>query len=187
VGRVEGPTPLEPGDLLVGTGAARRPALPVIADRRHALGAQLVLAFEGDELALCLAEPGPLRARVALDGGKVGLEPGQILKPGEVEQASGGRVRQLIELQRERTWQPIEALELAETTIEWSFFIADAISPGESALTSPSRKRSCEGWNAVAMTPVSREPEAARAMISFMISPEAAPLVRKTYVEPVAH
>jgi hypothetical protein len=36
------------------------------------------------------------------------------------------------------------------------------------------------------MTTVS-EPEAARAMIMFMISPEAAPLVRKTYVEPVAH
>jgi hypothetical protein len=37
------------------------------------------------------------------------------------------------------------------------------------------------------MTTVSREPDAARAMIMFMISPEAAPLVRKTYVEPVAH
>jgi molybdate transport system substrate-binding protein len=40
--------------------------------------------------------------------------------------------------------------------------------------------------SSVAMTTVSREPEAARAMIRFMISPEAAPLVRKTYVEPVA-
>jgi molybdate transport system substrate-binding protein len=39
----------------------------------------------------------------------------------------------------------------------------------------------------VAMTTVSRAPEAARAMIRFMISPEAAPLVRKTYVEPAAH
>jgi len=37
------------------------------------------------------------------------------------------------------------------------------------------------------MTTVSSEPEAARAMITFMISPEAAPLVRKTYVEPAAH
>jgi ABC-type Fe3+ transport system substrate-binding protein len=37
------------------------------------------------------------------------------------------------------------------------------------------------------MTTVSREPEAARAMIMFMISPEAALLVRKNYVEPVAH
>jgi hypothetical protein len=37
------------------------------------------------------------------------------------------------------------------------------------------------------MTTVSREPDAARAMIMFMISPAAAPLVRKTYVEPVAH
>ncbi len=41
--------------------------------------------------------------------------------------------------------------------------------------------------SSVAMTTVSKEPEAARAMIAFMISPEAAPLVRKTYVEPVAH
>jgi molybdate transport system substrate-binding protein len=41
--------------------------------------------------------------------------------------------------------------------------------------------------SSVAMATVSREPEAARAMIRFMISPEAAPLVRKTYVEPVAH
>jgi molybdate transport system substrate-binding protein len=41
--------------------------------------------------------------------------------------------------------------------------------------------------SSVAMTTVSREPQAARAMIKFMISPEAAPLVRKTYVEPVAH
>jgi molybdate transport system substrate-binding protein len=31
----------------------------------------------------------------------------------------------------------------------------------------------------------SKEPEAARAMIRFMISPEAAPLLRKTYAEPV--
>jgi ABC-type Fe3+ transport system substrate-binding protein len=37
------------------------------------------------------------------------------------------------------------------------------------------------------MTTVSREPEAARALIKFMISPEAAPLVRKTHVEPAAH
>jgi molybdate transport system substrate-binding protein len=40
--------------------------------------------------------------------------------------------------------------------------------------------------SSVAITTVSREPDAARAMIMFMISPEAAPLVRKTYVEPVA-
>ena len=33
--------------------------------------------------------------------------------------------------------------------------------------------------SSVAMTTVSREPEAAGAMITFMISPEAAPLVRK--------
>jgi molybdate transport system substrate-binding protein len=41
--------------------------------------------------------------------------------------------------------------------------------------------------SSVAMTTVSKEPEAARALIRFMISPEAAPLVRKTHVEPVAH
>jgi molybdate transport system substrate-binding protein len=40
--------------------------------------------------------------------------------------------------------------------------------------------------SSVAMTTVSREPDAAHAMIMFMISPAAAPLVRKTYVEPVA-
>ena len=31
---------------------------------------------------------------------------------------------------------------------------------------------------------ISKEPDAAREMIKFMISPEAAPLLRKTYVEP---
>jgi ABC-type Fe3+ transport system substrate-binding protein len=31
---------------------------------------------------------------------------------------------------------------------------------------------------------VSKEPAAARAMIAFMTSPEAGPLLRKTYVEP---
>jgi molybdate transport system substrate-binding protein len=36
----------------------------------------------------------------------------------------------------------------------------------------------------VAVMTVSKEPEAARAMIAFMISPEAGPLLRKTYVEP---
>ena len=36
----------------------------------------------------------------------------------------------------------------------------------------------------VAVMTVSKEPEAARAMIKFMISPEAAPLLRKTHVEP---
>jgi hypothetical protein len=30
----------------------------------------------------------------------------------------------------------------------------------------------------------SRQPDAARAMIAFMISPPAAPLLRKTHVEP---
>ncbi len=36
----------------------------------------------------------------------------------------------------------------------------------------------------VALSTNSKQPEAARAMIRFMISPEAAPLLRKTYVEP---
>jgi len=36
----------------------------------------------------------------------------------------------------------------------------------------------------VALLMGSKEPEAARAMIAFMVSPAAAPLLRKTYVEP---
>ena len=39
--------------------------------------------------------------------------------------------------------------------------------------------------SSVAVMAASKEPEAARAMIKFMTSPEAAPLLRKTYVEPV--
>jgi molybdate transport system substrate-binding protein len=38
--------------------------------------------------------------------------------------------------------------------------------------------------SSVALLKVSKEPDAARAMIRFMVSPEAAPLLRKTYVEP---
>ena len=38
--------------------------------------------------------------------------------------------------------------------------------------------------SSVALLAVSKEPDAARAMIKFMISPEAAPLLRKTFVEP---
>jgi molybdate transport system substrate-binding protein len=38
--------------------------------------------------------------------------------------------------------------------------------------------------SSVALLTVSKEPEAARAMIRFMVSPQAAPLLRKTYVEP---
>ena len=38
--------------------------------------------------------------------------------------------------------------------------------------------------SSVALLTVSKEPEAARAMIRFMVSPEAAPLLRKTYAEP---
>jgi molybdate transport system substrate-binding protein len=38
--------------------------------------------------------------------------------------------------------------------------------------------------SSVALVAVSKEPDAARAMIRFMISPEAAPLLRKTHVEP---
>ncbi|MBI2189812.1 MAG: substrate-binding domain-containing protein [Acidobacteria bacterium] len=40
--------------------------------------------------------------------------------------------------------------------------------------------------SSVALLTVSKQPEAARAMIRFMISPEAAPLLRKTHVEPAA-
>ena len=36
----------------------------------------------------------------------------------------------------------------------------------------------------VALMTVSKQPEAARAMIAFMVSPEAVPLLRKTFVEP---
>jgi molybdate transport system substrate-binding protein len=38
--------------------------------------------------------------------------------------------------------------------------------------------------SSVALLTVSKEPDTARAMIAFMISPEAAPLLRKTLVEP---
>ena len=38
--------------------------------------------------------------------------------------------------------------------------------------------------SSVALMAGSKEPDAARAMIRFMISPEAAPLLRKTHVEP---
>jgi len=38
--------------------------------------------------------------------------------------------------------------------------------------------------SSVAVLTASKEPDAARAMIRFMISPEAAPLLRKTHVEP---
>jgi molybdate transport system substrate-binding protein len=38
--------------------------------------------------------------------------------------------------------------------------------------------------SSAALLAVSKEQDAARAMIKFMISPEAAPLLRKTYVEP---
>ena len=39
--------------------------------------------------------------------------------------------------------------------------------------------------SSVAVMAASKEPDTARAMIKFMTSPEAAPLLRKTYVEPV--
>jgi molybdate transport system substrate-binding protein len=38
--------------------------------------------------------------------------------------------------------------------------------------------------SSVALLTVSKQPDAARAMIKFMISPEATPLLRKTHVEP---
>ena len=38
--------------------------------------------------------------------------------------------------------------------------------------------------SSVGLLATSKEPAAARAMITFMASPEAAPLLRKTHVEP---
>jgi len=38
--------------------------------------------------------------------------------------------------------------------------------------------------SSVALLTSSKEPDAARAMIKFMVSAEAAPLLRKTHVEP---
>ena len=38
--------------------------------------------------------------------------------------------------------------------------------------------------SSVALLTTSKAPEAARAMIRFMVSPQAAPLLRKTHVEP---
>jgi ABC-type Fe3+ transport system substrate-binding protein len=38
--------------------------------------------------------------------------------------------------------------------------------------------------SSVALLTTSKEPDAARAMIRFMVSKEAAPLLRKTHVEP---
>ena len=40
--------------------------------------------------------------------------------------------------------------------------------------------------SSVALMSASKQPEAARALIAFMTSPEAAPLLRKTFVEPAA-
>jgi molybdate transport system substrate-binding protein len=39
--------------------------------------------------------------------------------------------------------------------------------------------------SSVALLTISKEPDVARQMIRFMVSPEAAPLLRKTHVEPV--
>ena len=38
--------------------------------------------------------------------------------------------------------------------------------------------------SSVALLKVSKQPDAARAMMAFMISPEAGPILRKTHVEP---
>jgi len=38
--------------------------------------------------------------------------------------------------------------------------------------------------SSVALLTISKEPDAARALIRFMSSPEAAPILRKTHVEP---
>jgi molybdate transport system substrate-binding protein len=53
----------------------------------------------------------------------------------------------------------------------------DYVGPLPGALNKPCQSN-------VAVMTVSKEPEAARAMIRFMVSPEAAPLLRKTHVEP---
>jgi molybdate transport system substrate-binding protein len=53
----------------------------------------------------------------------------------------------------------------------------DYVGPVPAALNKP-----CE--SDVGLVANSRQPDAARAMIEFMISPEAAPLIRKTHAEP---
>lgn len=53
----------------------------------------------------------------------------------------------------------------------------DYVGPVPGALNKPCRSD-------VALLTASKEPAAARAMIAFMISPAAAPLLRKTHVEP---
>ena len=53
----------------------------------------------------------------------------------------------------------------------------DFVAPLPGALNKP-----CA--SSVALLKVSKQPEAARAMIAFMISPEAGPILRKTHVEP---
>jgi molybdate transport system substrate-binding protein len=53
----------------------------------------------------------------------------------------------------------------------------DFVAPLPAAINKP-----CQ--SDVAVLRVSKEPQAARAMIAFMISPQAAPLLRKTHVEP---
>ena len=46
------------------------------------------------------------------------------------------------------------------------------------------RRRTSRARTASALLTVSKEQDAARAMIKFMISPEAAPLLRKVHEEP---
>jgi molybdate transport system substrate-binding protein len=53
----------------------------------------------------------------------------------------------------------------------------DYVGPPPGALNKP-----CP--SSVALLTASKQPDAARAMIKFIVSPEAAPLLRKTYVEP---
>jgi molybdate transport system substrate-binding protein len=55
----------------------------------------------------------------------------------------------------------------------------DYVGPLPGSLNKPSP-------SSVVLLKVSKQPDAARAMIRFMVSPEAAPLLRKTHVEPAA-
>ncbi len=54
----------------------------------------------------------------------------------------------------------------------------DYVGPVPGALNKP-----CP--SSIALLTISKQPEVARALLSFMLSPEAAPLLRKTHVEPV--
>jgi len=56
--------------------------------------------------------------------------------------------------------------------------------PGTDYVGSPPGALNKPCPSSVALLTVSKQPDAARALIKFIVSPEAAPLLRKTYVEP---